>query len=101
MPLSAAALVVYYNLMDKPARAADGAELAQRLDAIAGALGEVAPIYTRDEGTGIARQLTRVELIFAGLSAGSASADHRAKLHIRKSDLLQAIAVLREAHHPV
>ena len=100
--LPTAAAVVYQQVMGTPVPAAAAADTAAILDRVAGAIANVAPIYTADRPSGTPRQLAPIELIHCRFEGGAALLKtsfgiEYGALSIRREDMHAAIAILKGA----
>ena len=100
--LSTAAAVVYQQVMGVPVPAGSAADAAVILDRVAGAIANVAPIYTADRPSGTPRQLAPIELIHCRFVGGAARLRtsfglEYGALSIRREDMRSAIAILKGA----
>lgn len=100
--LSTAAAVVYHQVMGTTAEIAYADDIVEILDRVAGAIANVAPIYTADRPSGSPRQLAPIELIHCRFANGatllrtSFGIEYR-DLSIRRDDMRAAIAILKGA----
>lgn len=100
--LPTAAAVVYQQVMGTAVPSASPTESAVILDRVAGAIANVAPIYTADRPSGEPRQLAPIELIHCRFEGGalrmrtSFGLEYGA-LSIRRDDMRAAIAILKGA----
>lgn len=100
--LSTAAAVVYQQVMGAAVPAGSAEQAAAILDHVAGAIANVAPIYTADRPTGTPRQLAPIELIHCRFRGGAARVQtsfglEYGALSIRREDMRSAIAILKGA----
>lgn len=98
--LSTAAAVVYHQITGTTSESAD--EIIEVLNAVAGAIANVAPIYTSDRPTGTPRQLAPIELIHCRFERGATVLKTSfglgyGNLTMRREDLRSAIAILKGA----
>jgi hypothetical protein len=99
LSLSTAAAVVYHQVMGA---AAPAGEISAALDRVAGAIANVAPIYTADRPSGTPRPLAPIELIHCRFERGAtvvktSFGPEYGNLSIRRDDMRSAIAILRGA----
>jgi hypothetical protein len=98
IPLSSAALIAYYNISVQSADTR-ASELAPRLDAVATAIASLVPVYIVEDG--IARRLSKLELMLCEIRGGGARLVHRdltcTDLRVSRCDLLEAIHALQDA----
>lgn len=102
LSLATAAAVVYHQIMGTAAQVTNPDELIEALDRVAGAIANVAPIYTSDRAAGTPRQLAPIELIHCRFEGGatvlktSFGLEYR-NLTIRRDDMRSAITILKGA----
>ncbi len=100
--LSTAAAVVYHQLIGATADAGSADDVMEVLDRVAGAIANVAPIYTSDRPSGTPRQLAPIELIHCRFERGATVLKtsfglEYTNLSIRRGDMRAAIAILKGA----
>ncbi len=100
--LSTAAAVVYHQVMGTTAEIAYADDIVEILDRVAGAIANVAPIYTADRPSGSPRQLAPIELIHCRFERGATVLKtsfglEYGNLSIRRDDMRTALAILRGA----
>ncbi|MGH8741053.1 MAG: hypothetical protein ACREUN_09095 [Burkholderiales bacterium] len=101
LALSTAAAVVYHQVMGTLSTGTAD-DVIEVLDLVAGAIANVAPIYTSDRPTGTPRQLAPIELIHCRFERGAtvlktSFGPEYTNLSIRRDDMRTAIAILRGA----
>lgn len=102
LALSTAAAVVYHQVMGTTSATESADDVIEVLDRVAGAIANVAPIYTSDRPSGTPRQLAPIELIHCRFELGatvlktSFGLEYR-NLSIRREDMRTAIAILKGA----
>ncbi|MGQ0547654.1 MAG: hypothetical protein ACT4P3_20385 [Betaproteobacteria bacterium] len=98
LALATAAAVVYQQIMGS---AANGDKAEEALDRVAGAIANVAPIYTADRPSGAPRQLAPIELIHRRFELGAALLRTSFGLEYRnlsiRADMRSAVAILKGA----
>jgi hypothetical protein len=102
LALSTAAAVVYHQVMGAAAAAGSADDVLDVLDRVAGAIANVATIYTSDRPSGTPRQLAPIELIHCRFERGATALKtsfglEYHNLSIRRDDMRTAIAILRGA----
>jgi hypothetical protein len=100
LALSVAAHLARSQLVPDPLDVYDGSHLTEVVNLIGNALAKVAPLYVRDQKTGMARELTPLEL--EGATVGRAATvltlkDGRvlSSVSVKRAELRQAIAILK------
>jgi hypothetical protein len=102
LSLATAAAVIYHQVSGTASPVASPDELIEVLDRVAGAIANVAPIYTSDRAPGTPRQLAPIELIHCRFEGGatvlktSFGLEYR-NLTIRRDDMRSAITILKGA----
>ncbi len=99
LSVSAAAAIVYHQVMGRTLQPSGVAQSNAVLQAVARALAEVAPIFVLDPDSGTQRPLDEVELAFGVFQRGATllrtpKAEHR-KLAVRRADMRAAIEAFR------
>lgn len=105
LALPVAAHLARTQLVPDPLSVYDARHLADTLDAVAGALARVAPLYVQDEKTGSAREVAPGELDGASARRGATLIvlkDGRtlSSVSMKRADLRQAIAILKAVGIP-
>ena len=99
LSVSAAAAIVYHQVMEQPLQPSGVARSNAVLQAVATALAEVAPIYALDPDSGTQRRLGEVDLLFGVFQRGATllrtpRVEHR-KLAVLRADMRAAIEAFR------
>lgn len=99
LALSTAAAVVYHQIMGA---AAPPEHVSEALDRVAGAIANVAPIWTAERPSGTPRPLAPIELIHCRFERGAtllktSFGSEYGNLTIRRDDMRSAITILRGA----
>jgi hypothetical protein len=105
LALSLAAHLARTQLVTDPLRVYDGQHLSEMLNVVAGALARTAPVYTMDAVGGEPRELQPAELEGAVARRSAAVLELKdgrtlAGVSVRRSDLRQAIAILKAVGLP-
>ncbi|MDQ5850238.1 MAG: hypothetical protein M3544_14870 [Pseudomonadota bacterium] len=102
LSLSRAAGVVYQQIAGIAAGVKNADEMEDILDRAAVAISNVAPIYVRDEASGVQRQLAPIELLQSRFERGATvlvmkdGTEHR-ELSVRSIDLRMTVDILKRA----
>ena len=99
LSVSAAAAIVYHQVMGQPLQPSGVAQSNAVLQTVASALAEVAPIFVLDPDSGTQQRLGEVDLLFGVFQRGATllrtpKSEHR-KLVVRRADMRAAIETFR------
>jgi len=101
LTLSTAAVIVYHQVTGQPLKPMAVGDANAILEAVAGALAEVAPIYVLDAGAGTFKTLDAAELQSGVFERGATlfrtSQSDYYRLAVRRGDMRAAIELFRQA----
>jgi hypothetical protein len=102
LPLSRAAGVVYQHIAGISGGIKTAEEMEDILDRAAVAISNVAPIYVRDEASGVQRQLAPIELLQSRFEHGATvlvmrNGTQYRDLTVRSIDLRMTVDILKRA----